>query len=382
MNNDAADKIVFKLYNPFSQFNIVKEIWTSILKECPHSYYLSWTWTEIWIKSLPTNCNLSLVVGFNNDSPVIAFFLGSKTITTYRFFKFHQIALNQTLIPNIDVTTYIEYNAILIDPKITVSLESLLNLIPIKSWDEFRLVRCSSFYQPNLILSANISKKYDFSIKHLNSYYVNLENIRRNNNDYLALVSQNRRKQIRRSIKEYEKLGEIRIQIAENVEEALNILDELIELHRKRWVERGYSGAFSTEYFIHFHQTLISECFEHGEIQLIRVSAGEHIIGCSYNFVYNRNVYAISGGFNYLPANFYLPGFVCDYFGALHNAMLNHQSYDFMSGEDEYKISLSTNHNEMQTIIIRKRNFKYQIERAHKLFKRIYKRVCLLFPKQ
>jgi len=150
MNKNPAGKIVFKLYNPFSQLDLVKEIWTSMLKKCPHTYFLSWAWTEIWIKSLPQDCNLSLITGFKNELPVIAFFLGTKTRTWHRFFKFRKLSLNQTLIPHIDAATYIEYNAILIDPEITISLESLLEHLPIKSWDEFRMIRWSSCTAPLL----------------------------------------------------------------------------------------------------------------------------------------------------------------------------------------------------------------------------------------
>ncbi len=206
-NKSVGDEIVFKLYNPFTQLDLVMKIWTSMLKKCPHTYFLSWAWTEIWIKSLPQDCNLSLVAGFKNDSVVIAFFLGTKTRTRHRFFKFYLLSLNQTLIPRIDAATNIEYNAILIDPEITISLESLLEHLPIKSWDEFHMIRCSSNYQPNLIFNSNLSKKYELNIEKLESYYVNLDEVRRNNNDYLSLLKPKRQKQIRRSIKEYEKNG-------------------------------------------------------------------------------------------------------------------------------------------------------------------------------
>lgn len=318
----------------------------------------------MWLKSLPVDCNLSLIAGFSGESPVIGFFLGSRTTTQHKFFKYRQLALNQTLIPFIDDATFIEYNSILIDPEITISLESLLDLLPINSWDEFRMIRCSSIYQPNLILDNEMNNRYKITIKKQKSYYVSLEKIRRNNNDYLALLSQNRRKQINRSIKEYDKMGGIKVQIAENVDDALKIFDELIELQQKRWADRESKGSLSNEYIINSHKTLISTRIKHGEIQLMKVSTGNHTIGCAYNFVYNGKVLCADSGCNYLPENYYLPGFVCDYFAIMHNAMNGLYSYDFMYGEQEYKKSLSTDYDEIYDIIVQKKSLKGYIEKT------------------
>lgn len=372
---DAASKITFKTYNPVSQFDRVKEIWILLQQKCPHAYWLSWAWTEIWIKELPPDSKLSLVVGFNNEFPVIAFFIGYNETIRHRYFKVRQIALNQTLIPRFDVVIYVEYNAILIDPEITISLESLLELIPIKLWDEFVMIRFAPMYQPNLHLNDCLKKKYDISLTRQDSYYVNLDKVRRNNNDYLALLTPNRRNQIRRSLKEYEKFGKIQIIIAESTENALNILDELIQLHQKRWTERGERGAFSTEYDIEYHRSLICKRFEHGEIQLIKICAGDYTIGCVYNFIYRGNVLQVQGGFNYLPGNVYRPGFVCHYLAILHNAEIGLDSYDFLADSTDYKISLSTDFNEMHDIVLEKRSVKSKLQKIMVKLYRIIKKL-------
>lgn len=382
LNISNDDKIVFQLYNPISQFDSVKEIWVSMLKSCPHAYFLSWACIETWINSLPLNCKLFLVVGYSNESPVIAFFLGSKTIIRNKFFKIRQLSLNSTLIPYIDDATHIEYNAILVKPEIIISLKSLLDNIPIK-WDKLYIPRYSWTYSPNIILDDKVSQCYKLSISKRKGYYVNLDKVRRNNNDYLALLSPNRRKKILRSLKEYEKFGKVRIHDAENVEDALKVFEELIQLHQKRWTERGDPGTFSNEYVVDFHKNLISRQIKKGEIQLIRVSAGNHTIGCVYNYVYEGKVYAISGGFNYLPEKFYLPGFICDYLVVLHNAMLGLSCYDFLAGaESEYKNSLSTDEYEMQDIKVIKKSMKLKIEKLTVSLFQLFRKVKgLIFVK-
>lgn len=361
--------LVLYKYNPHSQFGSIEEIWTTLLKKCPHTYFLSWPWTETWLKSLPTNCGVSFIAGFLDESPVIAFFLGHKTATRGRFFKFRQIALNQTLDPNIDII-WIEYNKILIDPEFAINIEDIIKLLPIEPWDEFHLTRCESTLQPPSISHFNDNHQYNVFVVRHKSLYVNLKKIRENNDDYLTLISRNKRNQIRRSIKEYSKIGELKLTIAENVKEALIILDELIELHQKRWTARGEPGAFSNPYFINFHKNIITERLNYGEIQLLKLTAGQTTIGCLYSFIYNGNVLFYQSGFNYTDSNLFRPGLTCHYHAIIHNAILGHNNYDFLSDDDQYKISLATDYNEMLNIVIQKQNLKYMMWR---LARRIYR---------
>jgi hypothetical protein len=354
------NKIVYQIYNPFSEYDIVREIWISLLKKCPHSYFLSWAWKERWLKSLHADCKLFFIAGFYNKLPVLAFFVGSKTSVQHKVFKIHHLSLNQTLIPSIDQLT-IEYNAILIDPEITISFESLLNLMPIK-WDEFRMMRCATQYQSSLLFNHFNNAKYILSIKKLKSYYVTLDKVRLNNNDYLVILSSNKRNQIRRSVKEYEKMGKLKMNIPENVHSAMKIFDELIQLNQKQSNKRELPGAFTNEYIINFHKYLITERFAHGEVQLIRISAGEHTIGCLYSFVYDGAVLYYQGGFNYLAGNVYRPGLICHYLAIEHNAAAGLNSYDFLEGEEEYKKSLATNETEMLNVIIQKNDMKHKLE--------------------
>lgn len=381
-----SEEITVQLIDPFTQFNVVEDNWNFMLKKCPHPYYFSWGWIEIWIKSLPTNCGLKLVVYYKNQSPVAAFFIGSNIKPLHKYcnlISIRELSLHQTLIDDIDIATYVEYNRMLIDPDAAISLELILDLLPIE-WDKFHMIRYSM--DGANIRSYNLSRKYNMSQIQLHSFYVNLESIRELNNDYLVLVGRNRRKQIRRAIREYEKIGDIQMQIAENVDEALKIFRELIKLHQKRWTKRGYKGNFSTEYSIKFNEALIRKRFNHGEIQLIKISAGEQTIGCTYNFIFNGKAYAISGGFNYLPERYYIPGFVCDYYGIMHNSELGLNYYDFMESDDEYKKSLSTDCNYIYNIRIQKRNLKYVLRsilkyiylKIHNIYKPYVERTMLI----
>lgn len=367
--NKIPQEISYRLLDPYSELDDVKNIWTSLLKKCRHDYFQSWIWTEMWIESLPADSNLKFVAGFINDQPAIAFFLGYREFTRHKFFNIRQLSINTTLLPYYD-SVYRNHNSILIDPKIELSLDSILENIPTKTWDELQMLDHSFIHCPNLVFGNNLAKKYNLHTNDKKSYYVDLEQIRVNDFDYLTLVSHNRRKKIRRAIKEYEKIGEIKTDVAENLESALIIFEEMAELHQKEWVSRGMPGHYSNPYFKDFHRNLIMRRFNHGEVQLIRIYVGEHTIGCSYNLIYNNEVLVYTNGINNAQDNLLRPRFISHLYAILHNAKIGFSRYDFLEGSESHKISLSTNSNNMLDLEIqRKRTVLFVENIAVKLYK-------------
>ena len=348
--------IDFEIYDPFQNFDKVKDIWTTLLKKCPHSYYLSWQWRELWLKTLPQSTDLFLVAGYKKGCPVIGFFLGRKIKTRSKFIKFYEVSLNSTLDPYYDLL-WIEYNSILMDPDVTVPLEYILRNLPVE-WDDFHMTRFAPIY--NKGLNMKLGTSYEIHVTDLKAYNVDLDMVR-DNKDYLSLISPKKRYQIRRSIKEYEKMGEVKITAAKDVDEALAIYEELIDLHQKRWTERGQPGTFSNSYYTDFNKKLISTRFEHGEIEIVRITAGEQLLGCLYCFVFEGKVYGYMCGFNFLDSHLYSPGLICHYFAVLHNTARGLSCYDFLEGDYAYKKSLTTGHNIMQHIHIRKMSLKYKV---------------------
>jgi len=325
-------------------------------------YFLSWGWVETWIRNLPPDCDVSLIAGFKDNAPAVAFFIGYRESIRHGLFRARQLSLNSTPVRHLDALC-IDYNMALIDPAVTLTLESLAEQMPVKEWDEFYMERCAPACWPNLAFEENASDKYNVQIiDHGRSFYVDLEKVRQNDMDYLGMLSKNKRQQIRRSLREYEKRGEIEIGVPKNPHDALNMLDELAQLHQKEWQRRGKPGAFSNDSFMKFHRELISTQFETGAIQLLCFFAGSEPIGRLYNFVYNGHVLYYQSGFNYLPGNLYRPGLVCHYLAVMRNAAEDRKTYDFLAGEAPYKESLSTDWRRIYDITVQKRKVKYAIE--------------------
>src|SRR5262249_21321956 len=172
------------------------------------------------------------------------------------------------------------------------------------------------------------------------SPYVGLDAVRKNGNDLCALLSSNTRRQIRRAVRLYQAMGELRIDRASTKREALGWLEQLRCLHQARWV----LGAFSHPFFERFLRRLVEQGFENGVVDILRVSAGQYDFGYLYNLVYRDRVSSYQSGFRFGPDGRYKPGLVA------HTLAVNLyarrtcrlRTYSFLAGASQYKNSLST----------------------------------------
>ncbi len=355
-----AEEIIVRTYNPALEFEEVKKLWIEMLNKCPHSYFLSWGWKETWIKTLPKDCIPSLIVGFKNNTPVFAFFIGSQKKTLYGVVKNHQISINETAIPRLDTLT-IEYNAILLDPAFTLSLETLIQILPVKNWDELYFPKMRTSQLSNSGFQITPDSRYNIQKNVFGSRYIDLKKVREADMDYLSLLSQKRRKKIRRSIKLYEKIGALKLTVADTVDEALSMLDELKILHQKTWVDRGRPGSFASDFFGDFHRNLITRHLKKNEVQMHHLTCGQETVGYNYNFIYKGHVSSYLGGYNYQANGKFLPGMMCDYYSILYYAEKGLNEYDLLAGDVEYKRSLATDSSEMQDILVQKKKVSFAI---------------------
>jgi CelD/BcsL family acetyltransferase involved in cellulose biosynthesis len=169
-----------------------------------------------------------------------------------------------------------------------------------------------------------------------------LEAVRRGGGDYLGTRSANARYQLRRSARAYARDGEVMLRRAEDVPHALDWLEGLIGLHEASWHARGKPGAFATPFLRQFHQALVARALPRGEVDLLRVTAGEAVVGYLYNFRLRGQVLAYQSGLDHATADAHRkPGLTCHAM-AIEQALARGDSvYDFLAGADRYKRSLA-----------------------------------------
>lgn len=354
----------FAEYNRIDDLQQIEQIWCGLLETCEHEYFLSWGWMSTWLASLPPEVDVRLVVGLLEEQPALAFFLGANRRRKYGILPTRLLALNTTGIRHFD-QLYLEYNSMLAIPSLEFDLEALLVQLDGKHWREFMFAGLSSGFaqQAGLLNVDNIGSSAVFVEEEAAAFFVDLQKVRAAKMDYLQLLSSNKRSQIRRSVKEYQKDGEIHIEAAQNAPEALEMLSSLADLHQQEWQKRGKPGAFANSYLYDFHKKLIQARFEAGEIQMLRVATSAAPIGYLYNFIYNRKVLFYQSGLNYLSGNLYRPGLVSHYYAIQYNAQLGMNIYDFMAGEAGYKSSLGTDSAPMYWIRLVRGGLRIVIEK-------------------
>jgi CelD/BcsL family acetyltransferase involved in cellulose biosynthesis len=160
--------------------------------------------------------------------------------------------------------------------------------------------------------------------------------------DCLDAVSANTRQQIRRAWRHYEASGAIAVDRAGTLGAARERLAQLAALHQATWMARGKPGAFARPGFRSFHDELLKRGVADGMVDLLRISAGERVIGYLYTLVWRGVARAYQSGFVYEVAHPHeKPGLVCHVAAMRYYQARGLDVYDFLAGEDRYKTSLA-----------------------------------------
>lgn len=363
MNNGNADGLVFKTINPLSDMKFVEELWTDLQKRSVHSYFNSWGWVSTWLLSLPTDSKITFHVGYQNQKPMVSFFLGERHHRKYIFLPSRVFALNATAIPHYD-SLYIEYNTILYDSSALINFDDIINYLLSLHWNELTLPGTSHKFSTDFQLTENQTRPFYILLdQDTNSFFVDLQKIRDAEMNFLQLLSSNRRSQLRRSLKQYETNGKIHIREAASAEEAIDFLDKLVHYHQMEWKKKGWAGAFANQYLYQFHKDLIKNRFPKGEIQLLHIYTDQMDIGYIYSFVYDKEILFYQSGFNYQENNNYRPGLISHYLAILHNTEKDMKTYDFLAGDSSYKRTLATDSASIYWIKLYKSKWRYLLEK-------------------
>ena len=323
---------------------------------------------EVWLAQLPANVKVKLIYGATASDWNFCFHLvENSSVRNGLFFK-NRAYLNSTGNANLDSLT-IEYNRVL-------SGDDAEQMQRLFARSEFRHIE--EFHFPGM-QGNGIESWFDdsFVVTHKNSkcsYFVDLDDLRSAGSSYLDRLSANRRSQIRKSIRDVEKLGALELREAQDAGEALEMLGHLILYHQREWESRGEPGAFASDFFCAFHKDLIEQRFDAGEIQMLAVKAGDVSVGFLYNFVYERNVLFYQSGFNYGATRNCRPGLISHYLAVLHNQERGHGKYNFLAGGGHYKKSLSTGFDTLCWSIVSRRNLKSRLELLLRSIKRKFRK--------
>jgi CelD/BcsL family acetyltransferase involved in cellulose biosynthesis len=340
----------------------VEPIWRSLEAAARPAYFLTWGWVENWLAELPREALPQLAVIHEGDVAVGACFLGRLRVLRHGFVPVRGMFLNTTGIPRFDELC-VEHNGLLCRPGTAWPLAELVRLLP-GGWDELVLPAVDSGVLDPLGVDPEHQVLVDRTVP---APFVELSRVRAA--DYLSLLSANTRTQLRRARKV---VGRCELEVARSTAHALEIYGDLIGRHTASWRERGQPGAFADPWFERFHRRLIERRYDHGEIELLRLRAGEMTIGCIYNLISNGRVLFYQSGLAQFDDPHVKPGYLCHAAAIEHAAASGHASYDLLGSNARYKQSLSTGEAQLVWIRVQRRLARFSIEGQAQRWKRAY----------
>lgn len=204
--------------------------------------------------------------------------------------------------------------------------------------------------------------------------YVDLAVVRAAGGDYRrTALSRSTRTLVGRSLRAYEELGPLSVEIAEDVTAGTAMLEELVGLHQTAWIGRGRGGAFASPRNRAFHAKLVERALPTGGIQLVRVRAGDETVGLLYSFLDRGRVFFYQSGLRYRDENRFRPGLVAHVCAIERALALGLDEYHFLAGDEttpRYKASLSNAERKLAWVQLQRPGLKSSLIRGLRGLKR------------
>lgn len=348
--------------SPSIDLETLKRDWTAIQKLEDVPFFLTWSWVNIWLKTYNPK-KLVVTARFGEEVVAIGLFTFSNNRSLYSI-KTRQLRLHQTGDSQMD-QIWMEYNDFLCTSEHrTLAVNACLKALRIMNtdWDELvismmTLSRGSEVVESNDTASIYIRRP---------CYTCNLQSIRDQDNHYLQSLTSNTRYQIRRSIRQYEKLhGELSLQVARDQQQALDFFQQAGPFHLARWEDSGYKNKL----FIDFHRNLIRTCFNDNSIDLLRVNSGNTTIAIMYYHIVGKKVFFYLHGLHFEDDPKLKPGLVAHSLASQYYLEQGMDIYDYMGGYSQYKHQLARQSEDLVTVIIQRSRSRFRLERMARNFK-------------
>ncbi len=342
---------------------ILEQDWKRLENSNQVPFFLTWHWVSCWIKTyLPE----VIVVSASHEGRLVATGLFTSSLEhRYGLIRARQLRLHQMGNVTMD-QIWMEYNDFICDSRHKAdAVHACLEVLQQGEfdWDEIVLPMLPSSRAEYILSSEPMAR---IGLRNL-CYAVDLARMRETNQDYLPSLTANSRYQIRRSMRLYEKrYGALQLSKAETPDQALEFFHDAGEFHLARWRDSG----FNNRHFVEFHQNLIRDSFSDGVIDMLKLKAGDQTIAVMYYQIVGKKVFFYLHGLRFDTDGKLKPGLVAHAMATEYYIRQGMDQYDYMGGDNQYKIQLAQRTEDLITVIIQRPRFQFQLERIARNIKR------------
>jgi CelD/BcsL family acetyltransferase involved in cellulose biosynthesis len=340
---------------PSGERALIAEIWEDLETRFANgSITCSWDWTETWLKYYGDFVPHYFVVGEYAGIPCGVALVSQGVDRRCGPFRVRSRHLGTAGEPDAD-SVCVEYNRLLVAPENRDAFASALvaRIRQETNWDELLLDGFAPEdaepllrAEPSLVAERRVCRAVD------------LRTASEMGGEILAALKTNTQKKIRRSLRGF---GAIETEWADTVEHAIDVLNELINLHQQRWKQTGEPGAFSSARFVAFHRELVPRLLAKGAVILFRARSALGTIGCLYSFIEHGRVLFYQSGLTAVDDNKLKPGLVTHALCMQCCMERGLTEYNFLAGDSRYKQELSTMEQELVWASTRQRRMKFFI---------------------
>lgn len=348
------------------EFDAIEHEWNRLLEEAGGTVFQTYDWNRIWWKHFGCSQRLNLIVIYDQNRPVAIapFFRDSISITgislhvTLRLLGSNLRCSARGGVPTVyplgdylDIVVLKGYERV-VSKKLSEYIrrnrfslhELLLEALPEDSFVLSHLL--AELTSAGFRAASN--KKHDHLMVRLDDTW----------QGFISGLSKNRRSHIRRSLK---KISEgdhkiFRIEDLTNEHDVSRHFDELVQLHQERWNRIGFLGAFAGKINYSFQKEVNERFLRKGWLQLRRLTPldePDRTVAIDLNYKYKKRLYGIYCAVDEQSAHFCKgPGSTLLYATLKEGSENGCKLYDFLSGKESYKQSVSNHSISSYTVVV------------------------------
>lgn len=347
-------------FAPLPPLEDIATRWHALEQEAQGSFFLGWTWTGAWLESYGAKPELLTIA--DADGRDVALALIGHAMAPRLLGRTATLLLNQAGEATAD-RPFIEYNGLLarVDRADAAQAAMVRALDARRDW---RVLRLSGIDPESRLLAVPRRRAIRADVSPV--YQVDLDAVRGADGDYLSLLSTNTRSQIRRSMKDHGGNPPVAA-IAVNMGEVDLWLGEMQALNAGRHSD----NAWDDPAFRAFVRALALRGLSNGEVEVVRLTGSNGLLGLLVNFVYRGVAMNYQSAFAAPLSPKDKPGLLCHMAAVGRYADAGHTRYSLLAGKDRYKQSLATCEESLEWWVLERFSPRLEIEA---LLRRLFRR--------
>lgn len=289
-----------RIIDHWPDFIALEKSWDRLLEQSDaNTLFLSWNWINSWYNTSPSLIRPYIVIiELSGDIVAIAPFY----IEDYKLAKCIPYKALKCLADQGIGSEYANFIVAQDLPSYcTIKLKNLLWQEVSRSshrWDFIWLSNVAAWSKGGQSLLEALNQQANLSYNQRDIEFASTE-LTTFDKGILPKLSKSLRTNIKQTTKHLEKKGLVNIRLTQHIDELPQHLNNLFQLHNRRWSDTGNSGSFARRpALVAFYNSFAPLALKNNQLRLLRLEVNGEIQAMQLGYVYDGKFLAIQEGFN------------------------------------------------------------------------------------